>query len=83
MNNDVEAVLHSSVDSEFKFNYGLIILSKKDVEAGYYDILHFTGWENPPTQFDRDHVKQEAFDEFGLKEEGYEFDDLVVIDAAE
>ena len=55
---------------KFEFNYGLMVLDKRDAELDNIPILHFCGYAKEPTEQDAKHLYEElATDkEFGLTE---------------
>ena len=68
----------------FDVKYGLIFLSKKDIERDIFEVIHFVGFETEPSQSDRDGIWDEVMngDEFTIKDE-YGADDIIMIDADE
>ena len=72
------------MEEMFKINYGVIVLSKKEIESGDFNILHFGGYEHTPTESDISNIREEALydKDFELIQE-YDDDDIIAIEADE
>ena len=69
-------------DIGFEIKYGLIVLSQKDLEKDIYEILHFVGYDEEPTDLNIEQLRDElkTDESFGLT--GM-WDDLIIIRASE
>ena len=70
------------METLFDINYGVVVFSKKETELGLYNILHFAGFETPPTDSDINHIREEALydEDFKLINE-YDESDIYAVEA--
>jgi hypothetical protein len=69
-------------DTKINIKYGLIVLNREDLENGIYEILHFVGYEEKPTDIDITSLVDElkTDETFGLTELGK---NMIIIEAAD
>ena len=82
VNKNVSEKYSDEQNLNFDIKYGLIVLNRKDIEDGIYEILHFVGYEKEPTDIDISSLKDElnTDDSFGLSNLG---ENLIIIRASE
>lgn len=66
----------------FDIKYGLIVLNRKDIEEGIYEILHFVGYEEEPTDKDIELLKDELKEDKSLGLSGLG-ENLIIIHASD
>lgn len=69
-------------DTKIDIKYGLIVLNREDLENGIYEILHFVGYEEKPTEIDITSLVDElkTDESFGLTELGK---NMIIIEASD
>ena len=70
---------------KFNMKYGLIVISKKEMASGIHNIIHFAGFEEPPSESDKAHIFDEVLNDpmFSEIPKLYDKSDLMIIDADE
>ena len=79
VNENVSEKYSDDPNLNFDIKYGLIVLNRKDIEDGIYEILHFVGYEKEPTDIDIISLKDEL-NTVGLSDFG---ENLIIIRASE